>query len=147
MSVNAGLLATAVRVETLDTVGVAGVVTVKVRALDGALPGFRTVMDAVVGAGWEGSDAVSRLPLTKVVETAVPFQCTCEGWMKPEPSMVRLKPGALAVILVGLMEVMEGIGLVMVNVKILETDAVGLTMRTEAVPAVASELAGICAAS
>ena len=57
--VNAGPPAVTAAGAMLKMVGVAGAVTVKVKALDGALPGFTTVMDPVAGAGWAGSSAVA----------------------------------------------------------------------------------------
>ena len=71
--VNAGPPAVTPAGAMLKMVGAPGAVTVKVKALDGALPGFTTVMDPVAGDSWAGSSAASWVALTKVVETAAPF--------------------------------------------------------------------------
>lgn len=143
--VNAGPLAVAVAGEMLEMLGAAGAVTMKSRGFDGAVPGFTTVMDRVTGAGCAGSRAVSWVALTKMVETAVPFHRTCEVGTKPEPLTVRLTAGPPAATEAGLRELMVGGRVAIVNVRLLETDAEGLVMRIEAVPALATKPAEICA--
>jgi hypothetical protein len=125
----------------------AAAVTVKVKALDGALPGFTAVMDAMAGASWAGSGAVSWVVLTKMVETAVPFHWTCDAGMKPEPLTVRLKAGPPDVTEVGLREEMVGGGVAIVKVRLLEKSPDGLAIRTAAVPAVVTRPDGIWAVS
>lgn len=143
--VNAGPLAVVVAGEMLEMVGVAWAVTVKVREFDRAVPGFTTVMEATVGDIWAGSNAVSWVALTKAVETALPFHRTCEAGTKPEPLTVRLVAGLPDAMEEGLSEVMVGSGVAIVNVRLLEADVEGLVVRTDAVPAAATNAAVICA--
>jgi hypothetical protein len=133
----------------LEIVGASGAVTVKVRALDGALPGFRTVTLAAVAASMFAAStcAVSWVALTKVVASAEPFHCTVAPETKPLPLTVRLKAGLPAAAEFGLREEMAGVGAAMVNVRLLEGAAEGLTTRTTAVPVVATRPVGICAVS
>ena len=147
--VKAGPPADAVVGATLEIVGVSGAVTVNVTALDGALPGFRTVTLAEVAAATLAARtwAVSWVVLKKLVASGDPFHCTLAPETKPLPVTVRLKAGLPAGAELGLREEIAGVGAAIVNVRLLESTAEGLITRTTAVPAVATRPAGICAVS
>jgi hypothetical protein len=92
-----------------------GLFTVNARAFEvpSPEPGLKAVTWAVPPAATspEGIAAVSWLPPTNVVERLLPFHCTTELEMKPEPFSVREKPAPPAVALDGEIEVIEGMGL------------------------------------
>jgi hypothetical protein len=147
--VKAGPPAKAVAGATLEIVGVSGAVTVRVRELDGALPGFRTVTlaELAVATFAARTRAVSWVALTMGVASGEPFHCTVAPETKPLPVIVRLKAGPPAATELGLRAEMAGVGAAIVNVRLLESTAEGLTTRTVAVPKVATREAGICAVS
>ena len=82
----------------------------KVRALDTAPPGFRTVTEAVPAAAISvaGIAAVSWVALTKVVVRFAPFQRTTEPLTKLLPFTVSVKAGPPAAALLGEREVNVG---------------------------------------
>jgi hypothetical protein len=126
---------------------------VNVCALDVPPPGlgFTTVMDAVpaVATRDAGTMAVSCVEETKVVASAVPFQFTVEVETNLVPFTVKVKSALPAVIQVGLIEVVVGTGLLIVNVTELDVPPPGggLTTVMDAVPAVATFAAGTVAVS
>jgi hypothetical protein len=126
---------------------------VNVCALDVPPPGlgFTTVMDAVpeVATREAGTVAVSWVEETKVVASAVPFQFTVEVETNLVPFTVKVKSALPAVIQVGLIDVVVGTGLLIVNVTELDVPPPGggLTTVMDAVPAVATFAAGTVAVS
>src|SRR5213596_2653722 len=111
--------------------------------------GENTVTDAVpaVAASLAGIAARNCVPLTNVVVRAAPFQRTTDPLTKFVPFTVRVKAAAPAVALPGVSEPIVGTGLLMVNVSAPEVPppGVGENTVTDAVPAVATSLAGIAA--
>jgi hypothetical protein len=93
--------------------------TVNVCAFDVPPPGlgFTTVTDAVPGVAIlaAGTGAVSCVDETNVVVSAVPFQFTVEVETKFVPFTVKVNCKPPAVAQVGLVEVVVGTGLLMVN--------------------------------
>src|SRR5205809_707882 len=85
--------------------------------------------------------------LTNVVTRAPLFHCTTDPLTKFVPFTVRVKAAAPAVALPGVSEPIVGTGLLMVNVSAPEVPppGVGENTVTDAVPAVATSLAGIAA--
>lgn len=75
-----------------------------VSALEAAVPGFTTVTLAVpdVNIRLAGTDAVTCVPLTKLVTSAEPFHCTIAPDKKPDPFTVSVKVGPAAGINAGL---------------------------------------------
>ena len=104
---------------------------VNVLALDVPPPGraFTTVTEAVpaVLISDEGTVAVTRVLLTKVVVKAELFQCTFELETKCDPLMVSVKAGPPAVALLGEIELIAGTGLGMMAFR---TDSVMLLSPT-----------------
>ena len=86
---------------------------------------------------------------TKVVGRSLPFQRTTELLTKFVPVMVRVKPPLPATAVAGLMLLIVGAGLVMVNVAAPDSPPPGAGLKTVtfAVPAVATSLAGMAAVS
>ena len=95
-----------------------GLLMVNVTAFDVPPPGagFTTVTDAVPALAIRaaGTVAVSRVALTNVVVSAVPFQFTVEPETKLVPFTVNVNCAPPAVAEVGLIEVIVGTGLLMV---------------------------------
>ena len=131
--------------------GVAAIVNVC--ALDVPPPGLglTTVTDAVpaVATREAGTVAVSWVEETKVVASAVPFQFTVEVETNLVPFTVKVKSALPAAVQVGLIEVVVGTGLLIVNVTELDVPPPGggLTTVMDAVPAVATFAAGTVAVS
>jgi len=113
--------------------------------------GFTTVTDAVpaVATFAAGTMAVSCAEETNVVVRAEPFQFTFEVETKLVPFTVNVNPPLPAVVELGLIEVVVGTGLLIVNVCGLDVPppGVGFTTVTDAVPAVATFAAGTIAVS
>ena len=130
-----------------------GLVMVKVAVLDvpplGA--GLKTVTFAVpaVATSLAGIAAVSWVLETKVVVRSLPFQRTTEPLTKFVPVMVRVKLPLPATVVAGLMLLIVGAGLLMVNVTAPDSPPPGAGLKTVtfAVPAVATSLAGMAAVS
>jgi hypothetical protein len=126
---------------------------VNVCALDVPPPGlgFTTVMDAVpeVATREAGTVAVSCVEETKLVARGAPFQFTVEVETNLVPFTVKVRSALPAVAQVGLIEVVVGTGLLIVNVCGLDVPPPGLgfTTVTDAVPAVATFAAGTMAVS
>ena len=128
---------------------------VNVSALEVPPPGagFTTVTDAVpaVRISEAGTCAVSLTALTNVVGSFTPFQSTAEPVLppltKPVPFTVRVKLAPPIVALLGMMEVIAGTGLLMLNVNALEVPPPGppLNTVTDAVPALLMSIAVIAA--
>jgi hypothetical protein len=124
---------------------------VNVCALDVPPPGleFTTVIEAVpaVAISDAGTVAVSCVEETNVVEREVPAQRTVEVETKFVPVTVKVNCGPPAVAQVGLIAVVVGTGLLMVNVTALDVPppGAGFTTVTAAVPAVATRAAGTMA--
>ena len=129
----------------------AGVIVVKVRALDTAPPGFSTVTKAVPAAAMSvaGIAAVSWVALPKVVLRACPFQRTVAPLTKLLPFTVSVKAGPPATALGGEREASVGAGacVFVVKVRALDTAPSGFSTVTKAVPAAAMSVAGIAAVS
>jgi hypothetical protein len=113
--------------------------------------GFTTVTDAVpaVATFAAGTIAVSLIEETNVVVRGEPFQLTTEVETKLVPFTVKVNWELPAVVEVGLIEVVVGTGLLMVNVCGFEVPppGAGFTTVTDAVPAVATFAAGTIAVS
>jgi len=113
--------------------------------------GFTTVTDAVpaVATFAAGTIAVSCVEETNVVVRGEPFQLTVEVETKLVPFTVNVNPPLPAVVELGLIEVVVGTGLLIVNVTELDVPPPGLgfTTVTDAVPAVATFAAGTIAVS
>jgi hypothetical protein len=109
--------------------------------------GLTTVTDAVpaVATLAAGTAAVSCVEETKVVVKAEPFQLTFEVETKLVPLTVKVNAPLPAVVEVGLIELMFGTGLLIVNVCELDTGPVEFFTVTETVPAVATFAAGTVA--
>ena len=148
--VKAGLPAVAPTGDRDARVG-AAVETVNVRALEEALPGFRTMTLAepaavILAAGiW----AVSWVALTKVVAIDEPFHCTVEPETKPLPLTVRLNAELPAKTPAGESELSVGAAaatmLKVIGAALLA--AVGTETETEALPGVAIQEAATWAVS
>ena len=133
---------------------IAGVaLIVNVCTLDVPPPGvgFTTVIDAVpvVATREVGTVAVSWVAETKLVARGDPFQFTVEVETNLVPFTVKVKSAFPAVVQVGLIEVVVGTGLLIVNVTELDVPPPGggLTTVMDAVPAVATFAAGTMAVS
>ena len=150
--VNPPLPATAVDGLIVVIVG-DGFVMVKVAMLDVPPPGagLKTVTFAVpaVATSLAGMAAVSWVLETKVVGRSLPFQRTTELVTKFVPVMTRVNPPLPATAVAGLMLLIVGAGLVMVNVAAPDSPPPGAGLKTVtfAVPAVATSLAGMIAVS
>jgi hypothetical protein len=146
------LPATAVAGLMLLIVG-AGLLMVNVTAPDSPPPGagLKTVTFAVpaVATSLAGMAAVSWVLETKVVVRSLPFQRTTEPLTKFVPVMVRVNPPLPATAVAGLMLLIVGAGLLMVNVTAPDSPPPGAGLKTVtfAVPAVATSLAGMVAVS
>jgi len=131
--------------------GVLGIVNVC--ALDVPPPGLglTTVIDAVpaVATRDAGTVAASWVEETKLVARGAPFQFTVEVETKLVPFTVKMKSALPAAIQVGLIEVVVGTGLLIVNVTEFDVPPAGggLTTVMDAVPAVATFAAGTMAVS
>jgi hypothetical protein len=101
---------------------------------------FTTVTEAVPGVAMSAAEmeAVTLVLLANVVVRADPFQSTTEPKTKFEPFTVRVKAGPPAVALLGTIELIEGTGLLTVNVIAFDVPPPGraFTTVTETVPAV-----------
>ena len=102
---------------------ITGVATiVNVCAFDVPPPGagFTTVTGGVpaVATSAAGTIAVSCVEETNVVVREAPFQRTVEVEMNLVPLTVKVKPALPAMVQVGLIEVVVGSGLLIVNVKV-----------------------------
>ena len=134
-------------------VGFCGVVIVNVCAFDVPPPGvgFTTVTETVPVAFTSAARiaAVTCVEETNVVVLAEPFQFTTDPETKFVPSTVSVKSELPAEVEVGLIEVVVGTGLLIVNVRAAEVPppGAGVTTSTEAVPAVAMSIAGTMAVS
>jgi len=131
--------------------GVAAIVNVCAFDVPPPGPGFTTVIEAVPGVAIRAAVtvAVSCVEETKVVVSAVAFHFTVEVETKFLPITVRVNCAPPAVAHVGLIELVVGTGLLIVNVCALEVPPPGggfLTV-TAAVPAVATFAAGTIAVS
>lgn len=130
-----------------------GVVIVNVTELDVPPPGggLKTVIDAVptVATFAAGTMAVSCVEETKVVTNGEPFHLTLEVETKLVPFTVKVNWALPAVVEVGLIELMVGAGLLIVNVTELDVPppGAGLTTVIDAVPAAATFAAGTIAVS
>ena len=150
--VNPPLPATAVAGLMLLIVG-AGLVMVNVAAPDSPPPGagLKTVTFAVpaVATSLAGMAASNRVLETKVVGRSLPFQRTFALLTKFVPVMVRVKPPLPATAVAGLMLLIVGDGLVMVNVAAPDSPPPGAGLKTVtfAVPAVTISLAGMAASN
>jgi hypothetical protein len=126
---------------------------VNVTAPDSPPPGagLKTVTFAVsaVATSLAGMAAVSWVLETKVVARGLPFQRTTELVTKFVPVMTRVNPPLPATAVAGLMLLIVGAGLVMVNVTAPDSPPPGAGLKTVtfAVPAVATSPAGIVAVS
>ena len=113
--------------------------------------GFTTVIDAVpaVATRDAGTVAVSCVEETKLVARGAPFQFTVEVETKLVPFTVKMKSALPAAIQVGLIEVVVGTGLLIVNVTEFDVPppGAGFTTVTDAVPTVATFAAGTIAVS
>jgi antibiotic biosynthesis monooxygenase (ABM) superfamily enzyme len=116
--------------------------------------GFTTVTCAVplVATSAAGTTAVSCVEETKVVVRAEPFQFTFDVEMKFVPFTVRVNWALPAVVELGLIEVVVGAGLSIVNVCAFDVPPGpeplgGFTTVTCAVPLVATSAAGTTAVS
>ena len=131
--------------------GVAAIVNVCALDVPPPGPGFTTVTDAVPGLAIRAAVtvAVSCVDETNVVVSAVPFQFTVEVETKFVPVTVNVNCGPPAVAQVGLIAVVVGTGLLMVNITALDVPppGAGFTTVTAAVPAVATRAAGTMAVS
>ena len=127
--------------------------TVNGFAFDVPPPGeaFTTLTEAVpaVSMSDEGTVAVSRVLLTKVVVKTELFQCTFEPETKFDPLTVSVKAGPSAVALLGEIELIAGTGLLTVNVFAFDVPppGPGFVTVTLIVPAVAMSAAEIAAVS
>ena len=126
---------------------------VNVCALDVPPPGlgFTTVIDAVpaVATRGAGTVAVSCVEETKLVARGAPFQFTVEVETNLVPFTVKVKSAFPAAIQVGLIEVVVGTGLLIVNGTEFDVPPAGggLTTVMDAVPPVATFAAGTIAVS
>jgi hypothetical protein len=113
--------------------------------------GFTTVMEAVpaVAMSAAGTVAVSCVEETNVVVREVPPQRTVEVETKFVPVTVKVNCGPPAVAQVGLIAVVVGTGLLMVNVTAFDVPppGAGFTTVMDAVPALAIRAAGTVAVS
>jgi hypothetical protein len=113
--------------------------------------GFTTVMEAVppVAIRDAGTVAVSCVEETNVVVSAVAFHFTVEVETKFVPLTVKVNCGLPAVAQVGLIAVVVGTGLLMVNVTAFDVPppGAGFTTVTEAVPVFATRAAVTVAVS
>src|SRR5207248_9676471 len=104
--------------------------------------GLTTVIDAVpaVATRDAGTVAVSCVEETKVVARGAPFQFTVEVETNLVPFTVKVKSALPAVLQVGLIDVVVGTGLLIVNVTEFDVPPAGggLTIVLDAVPAVAT---------
>ena len=111
--------------------------------------GFTTVMDAApaVAMSAAGTVAVSCVEETNVVVREVAPQRTVEVETKFVPVTVKVNCGPPAVAQVGLIAVVVGTGLLMVNVTAFEVPppGAGFTMVMDAVPGLAMRAAGTVA--
>jgi hypothetical protein len=116
-------------------------------APDDEPPGFTTVMLALpcVAIRLAVTAAVSCVPLTKVVESAVPFQSTVAPERNPVPLTVSVKAGPPAVAEVGLRLVITGAAALIVKVAAADELPPGFFTTTLALPADAIRLAGAAA--
>ena len=127
--------------------------TVNVCALDVPPPGpgFTTVTEAVPGVAIRAAVtvAVSCVEETYVVASAVAFHFTVEVETKFVPFTVKVNCGPPAVAQVGLIEVVVGTGLLIVNVTAVDVreGGPGFVTVTGTVPAVATFAAGTIAVS
>jgi len=134
---------------------IAGVVALIVSVCTFDVPppglGFTTVIDAVpaVATRGAGTVAVSCVEEIKLVVSAVPFQFTAEVATKLLPFTVKVKSALPTVVQVGLIDVVVGTGLLIVNVTEFDVPPAGggLTTVMDAVPAVATFAAGTIAVS
>ena len=137
----------------IELIAGTGLLTVNGFAFDVPPPGeaFTTLTKAVpaVSISDSGTEAVSRVLLTKVVVKTEPFQCTLELETKCDPVTVRVKPGPSAVALLGEIELMAGTGLLTVNDLAFDVPPPGgaFTTLTNAVPAVSMSDSGTVAVS
>jgi len=128
-------------------------VMVKVAVLDVPPPGagLKAVTFAVpaVATSLAGMVAVSTVLETNPVVRSLPFQRTTEPLTKFVPVMVSVKPLLPATVVAGLMLLIVGAGLLMVNVTAPDSPPPGAGLKTVtfAVPAVAMSLAGMAAVS
>jgi len=113
--------------------------------------GFTTVMEAVpaVAMSGAGTVAVSCVEETNVVVREVPPQRTVEVETKFVPVTVKVNCGSPGVAQVGLIAVVVGTRLLMVNVTAFDVPppGAGFTTVTDAVPALAIRAAGTVAVS
>jgi hypothetical protein len=130
-----------------------GLLMVKTCAFDVPPPGaeFTTVTEAVPAFATRAAVtvAVSCVEETNVVIKAVPFQRTDEAATKLVPFTARVNCGDPAKHELGLIEVIVGTGLLMVNVTVFDVrdGGPGFVTVTDAVPAVATRAAGTIAVS
>jgi hypothetical protein len=126
-----------------------GLLMVKVCAFDVPPPGagFTTVTEAVPAFATRAAVtvAVSCVEETNVVVKAVPFQRTDEVATKLVPFTVRVNCGDPAKHELGLIEVIVGTGLLIVNITVFDTGPVEFLTVTFAVPPTATLAAGTIA--
>jgi hypothetical protein len=131
--------------------GVAAIVNVCALDVPPPGPGFTTVTDAVPGVAIRAAVtvAVSCVDETNVVVSAVPFQFTVEVETKFVPVTVKVNCAPPAVAQVGLIELVVGTGLLIVNVCGFDVPppGAGFTTVTDAVPAFATRAAVTVAVS
>ena len=122
VNVNAGPPAVTLDGEMLLITGAAGVM-VNVTALEAGPDGLAKVICADPGCAVSvaGTPAVTCVPLTKVVVSAVPFNDTTAPDTKPVPFTVNVNAGPPAVTVAGEMLVITGAAGATVNVNALET--------------------------
>src|SRR6266566_4941871 len=138
-------------VTSVAAAGGTALLTVNVSAPEVPPPGVgeKTVRDAVPAVAMSPAviAACDWVLLTNVVVRAAPFQRTTDPLTKFVPFTVRVKAAAPAVALPGVSEPIVGTELLMVNVSAPEVPppGVGENTVTDAVPAVATSLAGIAA--
>ena len=146
-------LPTVVEVGLIEVMVGTGLLIVKVTEFEVPPPGggLTTVTDAVpaVATFAAGTIAVSLIEETNVVVRAKPFQLTVEVETKLVPFTVRANWALPAMVEAGLIDVMVGSGLLIVNVTELDVPPPGggLTTVMDAVPAVATFAAGTIAVS
>jgi hypothetical protein len=140
-----------VAVSGLVIAGVARIVNVCTLDVPPPGLGFTTVIDAVpaVATREAGTVAVSWVEETKLVARGAPFQFTVEVETNLVPFTVKKKSALPAAVQVGLIDVVVGTGLLIVNVTELDVPPPGggLTTVMDAVPAVATFAAGTIAVS
>src|SRR2546422_3206783 len=131
--------------------GGGGLTIVNVCAFEVPPPGagFTTVTDAVpaVATLAAGTMAVSFTEETNVVVRAEPFQLTVEVETKLVPFTVKVNEPLPAVVEVGLIEVVVGTGLLIVNVCAFDAGPEEFFTVIDAVPATATFAAGTVAVS